>query len=185
VVVFVLLASAVRYFVRAARALLRASAESRRLGPIRSGLLVVDDALPTAFAVAGAPGHVVVSTAMLHALDVDERKVLLAHEGAHLRHHHHLYTQLARLAAAANPLLRPLARVIAEGTERWADEVAAAEVRKPPAGRPRARSSGARSSRACPRAEARQRACADSSSTGGRGPGVRPSAPPTASSPSG
>jgi len=75
VVVFVLLASAVRYFVRAARALLRASAESRRLGPIRSGLLVVDDALPTAFAVAGAPGHVVVSTAMLHALDVDERKV--------------------------------------------------------------------------------------------------------------
>jgi len=53
---------------------------------------------------------------------------LLAHEGAHLRHHHHLYTQLARLAAAANPLLRPLARVIAEGTERWADEVAAAEV---------------------------------------------------------
>ena len=84
--------------------------------------------VPTAFAVAGAPGHVVVSTAMLNALDADERKVLLAHEAAHLRHHHHLYTQLAQLAAAANPLLRPLARVIAEGTERWADEVAAAEV---------------------------------------------------------
>ena len=127
-VVFVLLASAVRYFVRSARLLMRASIDSRRLGPIRAGLIVVDDTVPTAFAVAGAPGHVVVSTAMLSALDVDERKVLLAHEAAHLRHHHHLYTQLAQLAAAANPLLRPLARVVTCHTERWADEVAAAEV---------------------------------------------------------
>ncbi len=128
VVVFALGASAAHYFVRSARSLMRASADSRTLGPIHSGLIVVDDAVPTAFAVAGAPGHVVVSTAMLHALDADERKVLLAHEAAHLRHHHHLYNQLAQLAAAANPLLRPLARVIAGNTERWADEVAAVEV---------------------------------------------------------
>jgi beta-lactamase regulating signal transducer with metallopeptidase domain len=127
-VVFVLLASAVRYFMVSARSLRRASSDSRRLGPVRAGLIVVDDAVPTAFAVAGAPGHVVVSTSMLQALDADERKVLLAHEAAHLRHHHHLYVQLARLAAAANPLLRPLARVIADSTERWADEVAAQEV---------------------------------------------------------
>lgn len=127
-VVFVLLASAARCFVRSSRSLLQASVDSRRLGPIHSGLIVVDDEMPTAFAVAGVPGHVVVSTAMLHALDAEERKVLLAHEAAHLRHHHHLYTQLAQLAAAANPLLRPLARVIAANTERWADEVAAAEV---------------------------------------------------------
>ena len=127
-VVFVLLASAVRYFLRSARSLLHASADSRRLGPIHAGLIVVDDDLPTAFAVAGVPGHVVISTAMLQALDAQERKVLLAHEAAHLRHHHHLFIQLAQLAAAANPLLRPLARVIAANTERWADEVAAVEV---------------------------------------------------------
>lgn len=127
-VVFLLLASAVRCFLRSARSLLHASTESRRLGPIRAGLIVVDDELPTAFAVAGVPGHVVISTAMLQALDAQERKVLLAHEAAHLRHHHHLFIQLAQLAAAANPLLRPLARVIAANTERWADEVAAVEV---------------------------------------------------------
>jgi beta-lactamase regulating signal transducer with metallopeptidase domain len=127
-VVFLLLASAVRYFVRATRSLLQASVDSRRLGPIHSGLIVVDDETPTAFAVAGVPGHVVVSTAMLEALDAPERKVLLAHEAAHLRHHHHVFTQLAQLSAAANPLLRPLARVIVANTERWADEVAAQEV---------------------------------------------------------
>ncbi|HEX4431559.1 MAG TPA: M48 family metalloprotease [Frankiaceae bacterium] len=127
-VVFGLLASAARCFLRSARALLQASVDSRRLGPIHSGLIVVDDEMPTAFAVAGVPGHVVVSTAMLHALDAQERQVLLAHEAAHLRHHHHLYVQLAQLAAAANPLLRRLSRVIATNTERWADEVAAAEV---------------------------------------------------------
>ncbi len=126
--VFVLLASAAHYFVRSARALIRASADSRRLGPIHAGLIVVDDAAPTAFAVAGAPGHVVVSTAMLSALDAGERRALLAHEAAHLRHHHHVYVQLAQLAAAANPLLRPLARAVGEGTERWADEAAADEV---------------------------------------------------------
>jgi Peptidase family M48 len=127
-VVFILLASAAHCFWRSTRSLLQASVDSRRLGPVRSGLIVVDDAVPTAFAVAGAPGHVVVSTAMLHALDAAERKVLLAHEAAHLRHHHHLYTQLAQVAAAANPLLRPLVRMIACNTERWADEVAAVEV---------------------------------------------------------
>ena len=35
---------------------------------------------------------------------------------------------VAELAAAANPLLRPAARVVRRGVERWADEVAAAEV---------------------------------------------------------
>jgi beta-lactamase regulating signal transducer with metallopeptidase domain len=71
---------------------------------------------------------VIVSTAMLEALDASERRVLLAHERAHLRQHHQVYIQLAKAAAAANPLLRPLARAIQGATERWADETAAAEV---------------------------------------------------------
>ena len=70
----------------------------------------------------------VVSTAMLRALPPAERRALLAHEAAHLRHHHHLHVQLAELAAAANPLLRPLAAAVHAGVERWADEEAAAEV---------------------------------------------------------
>lgn len=128
VVVAILLGCAVRHFLRSTAALVRASAGSRQLGPVHSGLIVVHDTLPTAFAVAGIPGHVVVSTAMLQALGADERRVLLAHEAAHVHHHHHLYVQLAQLAAAANPLLRPLARAVRRNTERWADEVAADEV---------------------------------------------------------
>ena len=65
---------------------------------------------------------------MLRALSADERRVVLAHEAAHLARHHHLYVQLADLAAAANPLLRSTARGVRLAVEREADEVAAAEV---------------------------------------------------------
>jgi beta-lactamase regulating signal transducer with metallopeptidase domain len=71
---------------------------------------------------------VVVSTAMLRALPVAERRALLAHESSHLRHRHHLYALAADIAAAANPLLRPAARTVRAGIERWADEDAAAAV---------------------------------------------------------
>ena len=49
----------------------------------------------------------------------EERAVLLAHEAAHLIGRHHLYLQVAELAAAANPLLRPAASslVTAHDTE--------------------------------------------------------------------
>jgi len=62
---------------------------------------------------------------MLHALSAPERRVLLAHEASHLRHHHHLYVQVAELSAAANPRLRPVARAVHQAVERWADEDAA------------------------------------------------------------
>ena len=90
--------------------------------------MIVADTQPAAFAVAGHPGRVVVTTAMLKALAPDERQALLAHEAAHISHHHQIYIQTARVASAANPLLRPIARAVARGTERWADEVAAEEV---------------------------------------------------------
>jgi beta-lactamase regulating signal transducer with metallopeptidase domain len=93
-----------------------------------SNLVVVDALEPVACAVAGAGGRIVVSTAMLRALASDDRRVLLAHEGAHLHHRHHLYVAISDIAAAANPLLRPIARAVRRGVERWADEVAAAEV---------------------------------------------------------
>jgi len=63
---------------------------------------------------------------MLGALSQDEREVLLAHERAHAAARHYLFTAVARLAAAANPLLRPVAAAVGYSVERWADEQAAA-----------------------------------------------------------
>ena len=123
-----LVAAAGRCLLRSVRQLVRAFRDARSLGDPRSGLVVVKDATPAAFAVTGYPGRVVVSTAMLQALTARERQALLAHENAHLRHHHQIYVQLAALAAAANPLLRPLAATVSSNTERWADESAAEEV---------------------------------------------------------
>lgn len=128
VAVTVLALAAVLSVMRSAHQLLQASRQARHLGEARSGLVVVQDPTPAAFAVTGHPGRVVVSTAMLGALNCKEREVLLAHENAHLRHHHQVYIQLAALAAAANPLLKPLVAPVRTNTERWADETAAAQV---------------------------------------------------------
>lgn len=124
----VLLVAAVRRATRLGVDLGHAVATCRRLGPDADGLVVLRDDAPDAFVLPGVRGRVVVSTGMLRMLPPDERRVLLAHERAHLTGYHQLYVQLAGLAAAANPLLRPLAREVERGVERWADEVAAAEV---------------------------------------------------------
>jgi beta-lactamase regulating signal transducer with metallopeptidase domain len=110
------------------RDLVRAALTCRRLGPDVGGLVVVQDDEPDAYALPGLGGRVVVSTGMLRALPAGERRVLLAHEAAHLAHHHHLWVQTADVASAANPLLRPAARAVQVAVERWADEVAADEV---------------------------------------------------------
>ncbi|WP_053725328.1 M56 family metallopeptidase [Streptomyces sp. WM6378] len=92
--------------------------------PTGSDLAVVDDPVPHAFALPGSPGRVVISSGMLRALSTDERSALLAHERAHLRHRHHLFLLVLRLAAALNPMLRPVARAGGFAVERWADEEA-------------------------------------------------------------
>jgi hypothetical protein len=91
-------------------------------------LEIVASAEAIAYAVPGDPGHVVVTTAMLRSLDAQERRVLLAHEHAHLRRGHHRYVRAVQTAAAALPLLRPLCAQIRYATERWADEDAAVAV---------------------------------------------------------
>lgn len=113
--------------VRQARHLLWARRECARM-PGDSELAVVDDDTPQAFALPGAPGRIVVSRGMLRCLDNEEREALLAHERAHLRGRHHVFQTLWRLAAALNPLLRPLADAGGFALERWADEEAAAHV---------------------------------------------------------
>ncbi len=96
--------------------------------PSDSPLIVVQSAEAQAFAVPGKPGHVHVTTAMLNALDEDGRRVLFAHESAHLDLSHHRFVHMGSIAAALFPPLRPLANQISFCTERWADEVAAAKV---------------------------------------------------------
>lgn len=91
-------------------------------------LVVVADDAPMAYAVPGRRGHVVVSSGMLRALDDDERRVLLAHERAHLRYRHHRYIGLVDLSVAVVPMLRPLAAHVRHATERWADEAAVRAV---------------------------------------------------------
>lgn len=87
-------------------------------------LVVIADDAPLAYAVPGRRGHVVVSSGMLRALDDDERRVLLAHERAHLRYRHHRYIGLVDLSVSVIPLLKPLAAHVRHATERWADEAA-------------------------------------------------------------
>ncbi len=127
-VVVVLLAAAARRLLLVARDLAAAQLTCRALGPGAGGLVVLADDRPAAYALPGWTGRIVVSTAMLRALPATEQRVLLAHEGSHLRNRHHLHVQLTQLASAANPLLRPVERAVARAVERWADEDAAAEV---------------------------------------------------------
>lgn len=88
-------------------------------------LVVLPGDEPIAYAVPGRPGHIVVSVGMIRTLDIAERRVLLAHERAHLRLGHHRYLRVADLLTAAVPLLRPISERVRFATERWADEVAA------------------------------------------------------------
>ncbi len=91
-------------------------------------LLIVQSSVVEAVAMPGDPNRIVVSSAMMDVLDADERDAMLAHERAHLQHRHHRFLVLAGLAAAAVPLVRPIAVRVRFCTERWADESAAAHM---------------------------------------------------------
>jgi beta-lactamase regulating signal transducer with metallopeptidase domain len=107
----------------------RALAESyRRSARLHTGdgVVIVPGPGVQAYALPGWPGRIVVSGELFEVLGDRGLAALLAHERAHLAGHHHLFTTVARLAAAANPLLLPLAKAVDYTVERWADERAAA-----------------------------------------------------------
>jgi len=108
---------AVRYVIRVRRASLEFASVD--------GVEIVDVDGPIAFAVPGRPGGVVIGRQLLETLDRRESTAVLAHENAHLRHHHHRYVRIVETSAAAFPFLRPFSRQVRFLTERWADEVAA------------------------------------------------------------
>jgi Zn-dependent protease with chaperone function len=111
-------------FRRRARGLAESYRRAARLHGDRTVVVVPGPAVE-AYALPGSPGRIVVSGRLFQALDEAGRAALLAHERAHLASRHHLFTTVAHLAAAANPVLLPLARAVDYTVERWADEHAA------------------------------------------------------------
>ncbi|MBX6388791.1 MAG: M48 family metalloprotease [Frankia sp.] len=109
------------------RALRAARAQAAAL-PGDEAVVVVPGAKPEAFTLPGSPGRIVVTEPMRAALTPADYAVLVAHERAHLVGRHYRFVNAARLAAAAQPLLRPVARLVEYGVERWADEQAADAV---------------------------------------------------------
>ena len=91
-------------------------------------IVVTEDSAADAYTVPGWPCRIVITQGMLRALSAGEREVLLAHERSHAQGSHYLFTSVARLAAAVNPLLRPVAAQAGYTVERWADERAAAQA---------------------------------------------------------
>jgi hypothetical protein len=118
-------AAAVRALWRRGPAIVAAGRQARRL-PGSGQVVVTEDSAADAYTLPGWPCRIVITTGMLSALTAPERQVLLAHERAHAGGSHYLFTSAARLAAAANPLLRPVATQVGFTVERWADERAAA-----------------------------------------------------------
>jgi Zn-dependent protease with chaperone function len=117
--------------VRVARVLRARRATTRELRAVCNScgsgeLAVVALDAPHAFAVPGRPGRILVTRGLLSALDGDERRVVLAHERAHLRSRHHWLRSATEVCAAVNPVLIPVREAVAFLVERSADEHAAA-----------------------------------------------------------
>ncbi|MGH3720072.1 MAG: M56 family metallopeptidase [Pseudonocardiaceae bacterium] len=117
--------------IRVAKVLRARRATTRELRAVCSScgageLAVVALDAPHAFAVPGRPGRILVTRGLLSVLDGDERRVVLAHERAHLQSRHHWLRAATEICAAVNPVLVPVREAVAFLVERSADEHAAA-----------------------------------------------------------
>lgn len=100
---------------------------ARRLATSAVGdrrIVILDVPEPVAYAVPSRSGCVVVSAGLMATLTADERRVVFAHERAHLRDNHHRYMVVAALAQALLPALGPLVAQVRHAAERSADECA-------------------------------------------------------------
>jgi len=118
-------AAAARALWHRGGAIVAAHRRARSL-PGAGQVVVTEDDAADAYTIPGWPSRIVITAGMVRVLTARERQVLLAHERAHASGAHYLFTSAARLAAAANPLLRPVAAQAGYTVERWADEQAAA-----------------------------------------------------------
>lgn len=115
-------------------ALMRELAARRAIGritlrlPTPEMVVFVDDEAPHAYSVGGRRPRIVISGGLLRAMNMAERRAVLAHENAHIRHRHGDHLTIVRLAAAVNPLLRAFVPAGELAVERWADEETAAHL---------------------------------------------------------
>lgn len=114
--------------VRVALVLRRVYRVRRKLPKCDGGVLVIESPQPTAYALPGRRGGIVVSRGMIDALKPAEQTVMWAHERSHRLHRHDRYLLVAELSGAIVPPLEHLASQIRYSTERWADEDAADRV---------------------------------------------------------
>ncbi|MBV9292285.1 MAG: M48 family metalloprotease [Frankiales bacterium] len=116
-------ASTVREVRRQRRSVAAVRAFRRRLGPAAGGLIVLPTDERDALAIDG--DTILLTRGLIRSLNAEQRRAVLAHERAHLSHHHDRYTRAASVLAAANPLLFRLPVAVSYLVERWADEEAA------------------------------------------------------------
>lgn len=128
VLALVLLAVRLRRVLQAVSVSRRARCAADRFRASNGGaLVVVADAQPLAFALAGNRNHggtVVVSTALFDVVPDEQRRAVFAHENAHLVLHHHRYRAVVNLSIALEPFLAPASTASSTAIERWADEYA-------------------------------------------------------------
>ena len=118
--------SVVRLWLRRAAELRSAQRLWYRTG--RDPIVIADDDEIDAFAIEGstATRRVILTAGLLRALpEAALQRAVIAHEQAHLRHHHLFYRLATETAARANPFLRPIISVVTDALESWADDEAA------------------------------------------------------------
>lgn len=96
-------------------------------GPV-PGTVLLQSAAPAAYCLGGRCRSIVVTTAAVFALTRPQLDAVVAHERAHLAHHHHLQITIAHALARAvpAPLLQQASIEIAELLELVADDIASA-----------------------------------------------------------
>ena len=105
------------------RARVAARALRRQLRAATGEVVIAASDNPDAMAVSS--DLIVMTTGLVRVLDAEQRRAVLTHERAHLRHRHHRYLQVAGVLTALNPLLFRVPDALSYLTERWADEEAA------------------------------------------------------------
>lgn len=107
---------------------LRRARRALPMTPASDPVVVLRQSEVDAFALDGTRPNrrVVVTEGLLQELrDPQLLEAVLAHERAHLRHHHILYRIIVRVSATANPFLLPVVAVVEDAIEAWADDDAA------------------------------------------------------------
>lgn len=90
--------------------------------PGTAGIVMIEADDFVGIAVPGRSARIVLSKSAMESCTSSERAVVIAHEWAHLRHHHSRYVRVVVASATVCPWLRPVESAVRFSVERWADE---------------------------------------------------------------